>query len=162
MTVPSIKAHCDELDQTFRRLVEQLATAQAQADQLPEQTLEGMHDSLEVILEDCEQSIQELNQSLALLESLWKRALGQTEQLAPPGLLKQLSKRFSSAVTVSQIVVSLFSNFSGSMNPTYNINDHLADNYSETAASSEQEVRKRDEQIKRDIDARNSSKTSQH
>lgn len=153
MTTPSIRAHCDELDQTFRQIVEQLETAQAEAHRLPEQSLNGMHDSVENILADCEESLRKLHHSMALLESLWQRGLGQTDQLVPPSLMKRIVKNIGKGVSAAQIGVTLISNLAGSVNPNYNQNDHLADHYSNVAASSEDEIRKREEEIRKAMEA---------
>lgn len=156
MSTPSIKAHCDEIEQTFRQLVEHLEEVQTLTRQLPDQTFEGADRSLDIIVEQCQQSIRQVERNLALLESLWK-TLGQTEQLASPGLLKQLSKQFSNIVTVAGIAVSFVSNLAGSTNPNFNVND-LNDTYSNVA---EKEIRKRDEELEKDTIARNQNNTSQ-
>ncbi|MDB9494916.1 hypothetical protein PN441_13785 [Spirulina major CS-329] len=157
MSTSSIKAHCDELDQTFRQLVEHIEEVEKLTHQLTDQTLEGADRSLDVIIEECQQSIRQVEHNLALLESLW-RTLGRTDQLANPGLLKRLAKQFSNTVTIAGIAVSIVSNLAGSTNANYNRNDHLSDSHS---MISENNVKKREDQLDQDTIARNQSTSSQ-
>jgi len=155
MNNPSVKNHCDEIDQTFRQLVKHLEQAQKLARQIPNQSFEEANRSVRLIIEEYQQSIRQVNHNLDLLESLWKRALGQTQQLSSQ---KQAAKGFSKGVAVAGIITSLGSNVVGSVNPNLHTNDHLSDSHSMV---SENNVKKRDDQLDKDTIARNQNNTSQ-
>ncbi|MEA5420236.1 hypothetical protein VB712_13480 [Spirulina sp. CCNP1310] len=152
MNNPSVKNHCDEIDQTFRQLVKHLEQAQKLARQIPSQSFGEANRSVVLIIEEYQQSIRQVNHNLALLESLWK-ALGHTQQLAS----QKQAKGFSKAVAVASIVTSLGGNIAGSVNPNFHTNDHLSDSHSMV---SENNVKKREDQLDKDTIARNQTNTS--